>query len=164
MSIDWFGDLIVLGFRILIGFGLLFGLLWLSVNLQAKNWRALGVHYGQCNHMPSLARKIPETIVIFKGEGNSLRFGWRQNYTYYYWSIISVLEDGLLISAIFPVSIFCKAIYLPFEEMHIAPCSWMMWEEPYAISMDKASDLTVIIGKDTLYWLRQNTGRAPVCP
>jgi hypothetical protein len=161
MSIDWFGDLIGLGIRSLIGFGVLFSLLYLSVNLQAKMWRALRAHYCQAKHMPVIARKIPETIVMFKSDDKILRFGWRQNYAVYYWSIISIVEDGLLISAIPPVNLVCKDIYLPFEEMNITPHSWMLWEEPYAISMNQASDLMLIIGQETLRWLRQNTRRAP---
>ena len=158
---DWFGDIIGLGFRGLIGFGVLFGLLFLSVHLQAKMWRALVACYGQAKQTPVLARKIPETIVISKSDDNILRFGWCQNYENYNWTIISILEDGLLISSITPVNTICKDIYLPFDEMEIEPHPWMLWEEPYAISMDKAPDLKVIIGQDTLKWLRQNTGRAP---
>jgi hypothetical protein len=161
---DWFGDLIGLGFRSLIGFGVLFGLLFWSVDIQAKMWRALVACYGQAKQTPVLARKIPETIVIFKGDYNSLRFGWRQNYMLYAGASFSILEDGLLITALPPGNIIFKDIYLPFDEMKIGPHPWMLWKEPYAISMDKASDLVVIIGQDTLQWLRQNTGAAPFHP
>jgi hypothetical protein len=161
MSLDWLGDFIGLGFRSLIGFGVLFGLLYVSLNLQAKMWRALAAHYGQAMHTPVLARKIPETIVIAKRGANGWQQGWRQGFMRYPWTIVSVLEDGLLISAIPPVNLFCKDIYLPFDVMKIERHSWMLWQDPYAISMDKASDLIVIIGQDTLHWLRQNTGRIP---
>jgi hypothetical protein len=137
---DWFGDLSGLWFRSLIGFGVLFGLLFLSFYLQAKMWRALVACYGQAKQTPVLARKIPETIVISKSDDNILRFGWRQNYGNYNWTIISILKDGLLISSITPVNTICKDIYLPFDEMKIEPHPWMLWEEPYAISMDKAPD------------------------
>jgi hypothetical protein len=160
----WLGDLIGLGFRSLIGFGVLFALLYFSVNLHAKMWRALAAHYGQSKQTLVLARKIPETIVISKSGYKGLGVGWRQGYGLYSWTIISVLEDGLLISAIPPVNFVCKDIYLPFDGMTIERHPWRLWQEPYAISMDKASDLMIIIGQDTLQWLRQNTGRAPIYP
>ena len=159
MSMVWLGDLIGLGFRSLIGFGVLFGLLYLSVNLHAKMWRALAAHCGQSKQTLVLARKIPETIVISKSGYKGLGVGWRQGYGLYSWTIISVLEDGLLISAIPPVNFVCKDIYLPFDGMTIERHPWMAWQEPYAISMDKATDLMIIIGQDTLQWLRQITGR-----
>lgn len=164
MSMDGFGDWIGLGFRSLIGFGVLFGLLFLAVNLHAKMWRALVARYGQTKRTPVLARKIPETIVILKSDHNRLRFGWHQNYMQYNGTIISIIEDGLLISATPPNNIIYKEIYLPFNEIKIGSYLWMLWKEPYAISMDKASDLKVIISQDTLQWLRRNTGRAPFCP
>lgn len=164
MSMDWFGDLIGLGFRSLIGFGVMFGLLFWVVNLQAEMWRALVARYGQAKQTPVIARKIPETIVISKSDYKGVRLGWRQDYASYSWTIISVLEDGLLISAIPPVNLVCKDIYLPFDAMDIGPHPWRLWKESYAISMNKASDLIVIIGQDTLQWLRQNTGRAPFYP
>lgn len=164
MSMDWFGDLFGLWFPSLIGFGVFFGLLYLSVNLQANMWRSLVTHHGNFKYTPVIARKTPETIVISKAGYKGLRLGWRQSYGLYSWTIISVLEDGLLISAIPPVNLVCKDIYLPFDVMNIEPHPWMLWQEPYAISIDKTSDIIVIIGQDTLQWIRQHTGRPPFYP
>jgi hypothetical protein len=166
MSIGWFGDLIDLGFRSLIGFGGLFGLLFWVNSVQAKMWRALAALYGQSTQTPVLARKFPETIVIYNSAVRGWQLGGRPKYTTYFGTTISTLEDGLLISAV-PLINFIypsKKIYLPFSEMRTARHSWMLWKEPYAISMDKASHLKVIIGQDTLQWLRQNTRRAPFYP
>lgn len=164
MSMSWFGDLIGLGLRSLIGFGVMFSLLYWAINVRARMWRELAGRYGKTNNAPVLARKFPDVVVILNIKDKHLRMGWHQNYYVYYGTIISVLEDGILISSIPPASFSCKDIYLPFSEMDIGPHPWMLWTEPYAISMDKASDLTVIIGRDTLQWLRQHTGRTPFHP
>lgn len=166
MSVDGFGDLIELGFRSLIGFGVLFGLLFWAFHVQAKMWRALVARYGQANQTPVLARKFPETIVIYNAAVKGWQLGGRPKYTTYYGTTISVLGDGLLISALPPIHLIdpFKDIYLPFNEMDLRSHPWMQWKEPYAISMDNASDLKVIISQDTLQWLRQATGRASFGP
>jgi hypothetical protein len=163
---DWFGDLIGLGFRSLIGFGVLFGLLYWAFNVQAKMWRALTTRYAKAKQKPVLARKFPETIVIYDSAVKGWQLGGRPKYTTYFGTTISTLEDGLLISAIPPINFIppFKDIYLPFREMDITSHPWMLWNEAYAISMDKASDLNVIFSQDTLQWLRQNTRRAPFHP
>ncbi|MEI8146592.1 MAG: hypothetical protein WCH83_14120 [Alphaproteobacteria bacterium] len=166
MSMDWLGDLIELGFRSLIGFGVLFGLLFWAFNVQGKMWRALVARYGQAKQRTVLGRKFPETIVIYNSSVQGWQLGGRPKYTTYFGTTISALDNGLLISAIPPIKFIYpfKDIYLPFNEMKIGPHPWMLWNEAYAISMDKASDLKVIISQDTLQWLRRNTGRAPFHP
>ena len=164
MSLGWFGDLIELVFLSLIGFGVFFGLAFWGLYRSSEMWRALAARYGQAKHTPVLARKIPETIVISEAGSNGWRLGWRQGYALYSWTIIEVLEDGLLISAIPPVNLVCKEIYLPFDMMTIKSHPWMLWQEPYAISMKKAPDLMLIIGLDTSQWIRRNTGYAPFPP
>ncbi len=157
MVVDGFGDLIGLVFRSLIGFGVFFGLLYWAFNVQARMWRALVASYGQARQAPVLARKIPETIVINDTTVKGWQLGGRPKYQTYFGTIISVLEDGLLISAIPPISFISayKGIYLPFCEMKLEPYPWMLWKKPYAISMNKR------IQPESHHWSGHGTMASP---
>ena len=60
-----------------------------------------------------------------------------------------------------PLNLGCRPLFLPFDEMTVAPTDWMLWPDPIALQMRRAADLDIILGRDTLRWIREHVDRPP---
>jgi hypothetical protein len=144
----------------LIGLAVFLAIMWLAARYHSRMWRMVAAQYaGKAGNF--VARKLPETIVIAGRVDAALAFRPR-DYRQYAGAILTLREDALAVSLIPPFNIFCPPILLPFGEMTLAPTAWALWpDEPYAIRMKRLPEIDIIVGRDTVQWIRSRTDAAP---
>jgi len=146
----------------LIGLAVFLAIMWLAARYHSRMWRMVAAQYaGKAGNF--VARKLPETIVIAGRVDAALAFRPR-DYRQYAGAILTLREDALAVSLIPPFNIFCPPILLPFDEMVLAPTAWALWTKPYAIRMKQLSEIDIIVGRDTVQWIRSRTDAAPFGP
>ena len=52
-------------------------------------------------------------------------------------------------------------IELPFDEMELRRTDWALWPEPYTLQMRRLGGLDIIVGRDTVQWLKRHTDVLP---
>lgn len=84
-------------------------------------------------------------------------------YRHHSGTFIGVSPEGLSFSVIPipPLNTFCPPFFLPFEDMRLEPTSWGLWPGPFAIRTSRLPGLDIILGRDTVEWLRQQRSLGP---
>jgi hypothetical protein len=135
--------------RLLIGVAVLGGIMYFVTRSHALMWRSIVSAFGGASSFEALTRITPETIVITKSGAVGGLITGNLNYTLYAWTSLATHQDGLSINAIFPASLMCRPIFLPFDQMTTSPARWNLWSNPIAINMDGLPDLVIILGDQT---------------
>jgi hypothetical protein len=160
MVIETAGEMVAIAFRTLFGGAIVFVLLYVATRAHTTLWRVMADAYPYTKRGLFLARKIPETFVITK-TGQKWGMPWfNPAYATYSWAYVSVLEDGLLISALPPASLICKPIFLPFHEMKTGAYPWMVWDSPVGLFMAKTPEWVIVLGRETAAWVGETTDAA----
>jgi hypothetical protein len=145
-----------LGFSMLIGAAVFWGLVWLMLRSQSLLWRRIAARYGALPQGERIARKVPETIVIVArtpGDKTVLgRFLFRQHAG----ADFAIHETGLALKLVPPFGLACPPMFIPFDAMTLAPTSWMLWRDPYALRMRGLDGLEIIIGRKVVHWLQEH--------
>ena len=143
----------------LMGMLVLAGALWWIVDAHSSMWRQAAAHYQGASSKATIARKIPETIIITgRGAIGGLHSGNR-NYRVYAASNIAIHADGLSIRQIPPFNIRCRPLFLPFDKMELKQTSWALWPEPFALRMRRTPELDIIVDRRLVRWIREHIER-----
>ena len=102
-----------------------------------------------------------DTVVITARGSTGPLYTGNTAYRAYAGAKIAIHNDGLALSLIPPFNVLCPPIYLPFDRMVLERTHWALWPEPFAIRMHGLPDVDIIVGRDTVQWLRQGTDRPP---
>lgn len=137
-----------------IGLAVFAALMWWIARSHSHMWRRVAARYGGKRRDP-LARKVPETIVI------AGRIPGVGDYRQYAGASVGIHRNGLSLSLVPPLNLMCSPLFLPFDRMELASTYWAMWPEPMAIRMAGLPDIDIIVGNDTVRWLREHSGAAP---
>ncbi len=156
---ELFGKLWMLGWQIA-AFALVVFILWYALRLNSHMWRQVAARYHGKPASTAIASKL-ETIVIAARDmrmPNPLR---NPMYRQYPGVILAVYDEGLALKLVPPFNIHCPPLFLPFGEMEVEQTYWALWPEPFAIRMRQLPDVDIIVGRDTVRWLRGHIDRAP---
>ena len=136
-------------------------LIWWLARAHSRMWRLVSASYaGQAASAPIATKPIDTIVIAARGSSGPLYAG-NTAYRAYAGVKITVYEDGLALSLIAPFNVMCPPIYLPFDEMDLKQTSWALWPEPFAIRMRGLPDIDIILGRDTVQWLRGRSDRPP---
>ncbi|WP_037502573.1 hypothetical protein [Sphingomonas jaspsi] len=135
-------------------------LFWLAKS-NAGMWSQVAARYSGVSREARVGRKVPETIVIAERGPADRTWVARLRYRQYATTILSVHDDGIALTQIPPFGAFCRPLFLPFVEMELAPTDWMLWREPMAIRMHELPTTDIILGRDTIRWIRSQTDVFP---
>ena len=135
--------------------------IWTIAKTYSHMWRLVSARYRMRRKTPVLARKLETVVVVHRG---ALRpFAGDARYRQYAGTILAVTERGLRLSLIPipPLNILAPALFLPFDEMALERTDWALWTEPFALRMRNLPDIDIILGRDTVQWIRSRTGEPP---
>lgn len=144
-----------------LGAAVFFVLIWWLARVHSHMWRLASARYAGRATSARIATKAIDTIVITARGSSGPLYTGNMAYRVYPGVKITIHEDGLALSLIPPLNIMCPPMYLPFDEMHLEQTYWALWPEPFAIRMQALSDVDIILGRDTVQWLRSGTDRSP---
>lgn len=143
--------------------GIFMGLMWYSARVRSYQWRAVAQTYGGWPRLQRLASRAVDTIVVTERVASGQPRQDRLRWAHYPGVRIAVHEDGLAFSLIPPFNIMCRHLFMPYDEMEIAPTAWAMWPDPVAIRMKRAPEIDIIVARDTVRWLDKHSGTGPFC-
>ncbi|MDP9421253.1 MAG: hypothetical protein M3Q19_00180 [Pseudomonadota bacterium] len=143
-----------------LGAALFLGLMWYIARIHSWQWRIAARSYAGRPGSRPIATKGPETIVM-TGRGETKASPGGIGYRVHVGVRIAVHADGLALSLIPPFSIMCPQLFLPYEEMEVAPTWWALWPDPFAIRMKRAPELDIILAQDLAQWLRVHSEYGP---
>jgi hypothetical protein len=144
-----------------IGAAVFVALMWWVARAHSRMWRFVSACYaGRAAPAPIAVRTIDTIVIAARGSVGPLYTG-NTAYRAYAGAKIAVYEDGLALSLIPPFNIMCPPIHLPFGEMDLERTDWALWPEPFAIRMKRLPEIDIILGRDTVQWLRARTDRPP---
>ena len=141
----------------LIGLAVFLSLMWWIVRANAFWWRKVAASYAGKPVSRSLARKVPETIVVTGRPGSTAPAGYRQ----YAGATIAIHADGLSLDQVPPFNIHCPPLFLPFAEMEVRETDWMLWPDAYVIRMRRCPDADIIVAKRVVAWVREHVDAPP---
>jgi hypothetical protein len=136
------------------------GLMWWFAKAHSHMWRLVAARYRGNPPSAAIARKLEVTVIAAR----SLRIPdplHNPAHRHYPGLILAVHDEGLALSLVPPFNIMCSRLFLPFDEMDLKQTDWALWPDPFAIRMRRLPDIDIIIGRDTVRWLRQIVERAP---
>ncbi len=145
----------------IIGAAVFVVLIWWLARAHSRMWRLVSASYAERAALPPLATRPIDTIVIAARGSSGPLYAGNTAYRAYAGVKIAAYEDGLALSLIAPFNVMCPPIYLPFDEMNLKQTSWALWREPFAIRMRGLTDIDLILGRDTVHWLRGRSDRPP---
>lgn len=145
----------------LIGLAIFVVVMWMIAKSHARMWRRVSARYGERERFPSVATKLESIVVAQRGALKP--FDANAQYRQYAGTILSVAKSGLRLSLvpIPPLNIMAPALFLPFDEMTLHRTNWALWSEPFAIGMKGLHDIDIILGRETVAWIRSRTDRPP---
>ena len=100
---------------------------------------------------------MPETIVIV-GRGASIHTA---GYRYYAGVMLTLGEESLTLSLLPPFNTLCPPIDLPFDAIRVKETDWGFWYGPYSIRLPGLDDVDIILRREAIQWIRENTDRPP---
>lgn len=144
----------------LFGLAVFVAIMWWVVKAHSRMWRLVADRYSGLAGGPAIARKLETIVITRRGDLGSMVSG-NANFRQYAGTVMTVTRQGLQLSLVPPLNVMCPPLLLPFDQMSLERTSWALWPEPYAIRMTSLPDIDIIIGRDTVRWLRAQTDRAP---
>lgn len=141
----------------LIGIAVFVGLMvWVARN-HSFMWRRLAARYAGARRHGAIATKLEVWVIAERGSGKP------SAYRQYAGLRLALHPDGISawVIPIPPLNVGCPPLFLPFAEMTIADTDWMLWRDPAALRMRRAPELDIIIGRDTLRWIREHVDAPP---
>lgn len=153
---DFFSDLWAAA-AALLGAAVFVGLMLWAARSHSAMWRRLAAHYAGRPRGAAIAARLETLVIAERGSGRLS--GYRQ----YAGLRLALHPDGIAagLIPIPPFNLDCKPLFLPFADMAVAETDWMLWESPVALRMKDAPDYDIIIGRDTLGWIRGHIDAPP---
>ena len=141
----------------LIGMAVFLGLMLWVARSHAFMWRKLAAPYAAPRREGAIATKLEIWVIAERGSGNPL------THRQYAGLRLALHPDGISawLIPIPPLNFGCKPLFLPFAEMEVADTDWMLWTDPVALRMRRAPALDIVIGRDTLGWIREHIDAPP---
>ena len=135
-------------------------IIWAITKSHFHMWRLASTRYQMRKEAPALGRKLETIVITHRASGP---FEGDARYRQYAGTIVAVTGRGLRLSLIPipPLNIMAPALFLPFDEMAIERTSWALWTEPFALRMTNLPDIDIILGRDTVQWIRSRTSEPP---
>ena len=144
----------------LVALAIFLGLMWFVARAHSHMWRQAAARYSRRNRLQSRARKLDSIVIAKRGASGGLPFGTADFRVYPI--MIGIHDTGLSMSVIPPLNlVMCPPLFLSFDEMKLEETTWALWPSPYAIRMRQSPDFDIIVGRDTVRWVREYTDRAP---
>ncbi len=144
----------------LLGVAIFAAIMWWVVKAHSRMWRLVAERYSGVGRGPAIARKLETIVVTRRGALGSIVTG-NANYRHYPGTVMTVTQQGLQLSQVPPLNVHCPWLILPFDQMELARTSWALWPEPFAIRMTNLPDIDIILGRDTVRWIRSKTDQRP---
>ena len=140
-----------------IGMAVFLGLMLWVARTHSTMWRRLAERYAGPRRQGAIATKLELWVIAERGLGDPLAF--RQ----YSGLRLALHADGISawLIPIPPLNLGCPPLFLPFAEMEVADTDWMLWTDPVALRMRRAPALDIVIGRDTLRWIREHIDAPP---
>lgn len=135
-------------------------LMWWIVKSHSHMWRLVRAAYPKRTSVP-VGGEILDTVVIASRGMSGPTLKADLNYRQYAGALIAVTDRAICLALVPPFNISCSPIELPFDEMELHPTDWALWSDPKAIRMRALKDIDIILGQDTIRWLRQQTTQGP---
>ena len=134
------------------------GLMWWVVKAHSHMWRLVAARYRGTPASARIARKLETAMIATRGLRAPNPFGKHyRRYTV----LLDIHDEGLALIVVPPFNIMCPPLFLPFDEMELKPTDWALWPDPFAIRMRRLPETDIIIGRDTVRWIREHADRAP---
>ena len=134
--------------------------LWYALQLHAHMWRQVAARYRGKPSSTATARKL-EVAVIAQRDIRLPNPQLNPRFRNYPGLLMAIHDEGLEFSLIAPFSLMCPPLFFPFDEMELKQTYWALWPEPFAIRMRRLPDVDIIVGRDTVRWIREHIDRAP---
>ena len=135
-------------------------IMWFALRLHSHMWRQVSSRYRGKPASTKIARKLETTVIAARGLRSLVRFRIR-DHRKYAGLLIDIHVQGLALSLLPPFNIMCPPVFLPFDEMDLNVTDWALWSEPYAIRMRRLPEIDIILGPETVRWIRDHVDRAP---
>ena len=141
----------------MIGAAVFIGLMIWVARSHSAMWRSLAIRYAGPRRGGAIATKLEVFVIAERGAARP--FAYRQ----YAGLRLALHPDGISawLIPIPPLNLGCKPLFLPLADMAVAETDWMLWSAPVALRMRHAPELDVIIGRDTLAWIRAHIDAPP---
>ena len=154
---ELFGKLWMLAWQIA-AFAIVAFILWIGLRSHSHMWQLVSGRYRGKPASTTIARKLETALIATRGLRTPNPFGkpYRR-----YTVMLDIHDEGLALSVVPPFNIMCPPLSLPFDEMELTPTDWALWHEPHAIRMRQLPETDIIIGRDTVRWIREHVGRDP---
>ena len=132
-------------------------ILWFAARSHARMWQLALPRYSRKATSTAIGRKLEAIVIAARGMDMPIPVrNWRN-----YPVMLAVHEDGISLSLMPPLNPLCSPLFLPFDEMALERTDWALWPEPFALRMRRLSDTDIIIGRDTVRWIREHIDREP---
>ena len=131
--------------------------MWWAAKSHAHLWRLALRKYPERRAWRADAKRLETFVIAHRGALGPSPHG---EYRRYSGAILGVHDRGLSLSLVPPFNLLCPLIELPFDEMELQSTYWALWPDPLAIRMRNLPDLDIILGHDTVEWIRDRT-KAP---
>lgn len=156
---ELFGRLWMLGWY-LAALAIFVGLMWWFAKAHSHMWRLVAAQHAGRKQSPSNARKLESIVITRRGAMGGLYAG-NAAYRVYPGVSMQIHDTGLALSLLPPLNVMCSPLFLPFEEMELMQTYWALWPEPFAIRMRQLPDVDIILGRDTVRWIREHVDTSP---
>jgi hypothetical protein len=135
-------------------------ILWFAVRLHAHMWRRVAARYRGTPASAAVARKLETMVIAARDMRTPDRLG-SGAYRQYPALMLAAHAEGLALSLVPPFNIMCPPLFLRFDEMELKQTEWALWPDPFVLRMRALPDVDIIVGRDTVRWLREYVDRSP---
>ena len=135
-------------------------IIWFALRSHSHMWRLVAASYGGKPASAAIARKLETIVIATRGLRTPNPFG-KLRYRNYAGLILTVHDDGLSLSLIPLFNIWYPRLFLPFDEMELKQTDWALWPEPFAARMQRLHEIDIILGRDSVRWIREHTNQPP---
>ncbi|MEZ6068354.1 MAG: hypothetical protein R3B90_22160 [Planctomycetaceae bacterium] len=141
-------------FRCFLG---LFGLSFAGGLMLLMQWR----HASRWN----LLARVYAGDTAWQGERRSFQTALLRTHSLIYSSYKGIVqveanETGIVLSLIWPFSLFHPKLFLPVEEIQLEPTSWYLNSRSYALTMSEVPEVEMVLDEEIVKWMGAKTGRS----
>ncbi|HYC53334.1 MAG TPA: hypothetical protein VEL28_00120 [Candidatus Binatia bacterium] len=130
-----------------IGAAVLAAILLYLVRTYSAHWRSVASRYAGTSRQSLIASKFPEHVVI---TGRAFQS--------YVPLTVGVHEDGLSLKLIWPLSLACPALLLPFEKVTCRQTGWFLNTRSFALR-PALLDVDIVVDEKLWNWI---SARSPL--